>query len=405
LLAALGHPEQALAPVIHVAGTNGKGSVVAGLRAILEAAGRRVHVYTSPHLVRFNERIRLNGRLIDDAVLAALLEECERVNRGMPITFFEITTAAAMLAFARAPADVVVLETGLGGRLDATNVVARPAAVAITPVSLDHQSYLGDSIEAIAAEKAGILKAGVPAVIGPQAPAALAVMRARALSLGAPLWVFGEQWSVRPQAGGFDYGSIRGRMWLPAPALPGRHQIDNAGTALAVIEQLDQWRVPAASLRAAMAAITWPARLQKLARGPLAALLPPDWELWVDGGHNGDAGRALAAWAAGLAGERPLHLVMGMLNSKQPEEFLTPLSGHIAAARMVAIPGEANALDPGLLAQAARALGIRAAAAVDVPSALAELASGGGGPARVLVAGSLYLAGHVLSPDGAPLES
>ena len=381
--------------------------MIAGLRAILEAAGRRVHVYTSPHLVRFNERIRLSGRLIDDAMLAALLEECERANHDQPITFFEITTAAAFLAFARVPADTVLLETGLGGRLDATNLVARPAAVAITPVSLDHQAYLGDSIGAIAAEKAGILKAGVPAVIGPQAPAALAAIRDRALGLGAPLWVFGEQWSVRPQAGGFEYGSIRGRLWLPEPALPGRHQIDNAGTAVAVIEQLEQWGVPAAALRAGMAAIAWPARLQKLDKGPLLALLPPGWELWVDGGHNGDAGRALAAWASDRAKERPLHLLMGMLNSKQPKDFLAPLAAHIGAARMVAIAGEANALDSVLLAQAARELGIAAAPAADVQSALADLgaSAGAGGPARVLVAGSLYLAGQVLSPDGAPLES
>ncbi|WP_207461408.1 folylpolyglutamate synthase/dihydrofolate synthase family protein [Azospirillum sp. SYSU D00513] len=404
LLAALDHPERRLPPVVHVAGTNGKGSTVAFLRAMLEAAGLRVHVYTSPHLVRFHERIRLAGRLIDDDRLAALLEECEIANGGAPITFFEVTTAAAFLAFAREPADVVLLETGLGGRLDATNVVERPAVTAITRISYDHRQFLGDTLAAIAGEKAGILKPGVPAVIAPQpAEEAWRTLAARAEAVGAPL----VQWGVEPRGDGFVYESGRRRLELPMPGLLGAHQIGNAGVALAVLDQLP-FAVGEEAVRRGLAGVEWPARLQRLTRGPLAEGLPVGWELWLDGGHNDSAGEALAvqaaAWEAAEPG-RPLLLVYGMLASKEPREFLAPLAPHVQAMRTVAIPGEDASLPAEGTAAAARACGIPdTETAESVAAALAGLverhAAAGRAPARVLICGSLYLAGTVLAENG-----
>ncbi|CAO3376871.1 bifunctional folylpolyglutamate synthase/dihydrofolate synthase [Azospirillum argentinense] len=400
LLAALGHPERRLPPVVHVAGTNGKGSTLAFLRAMLEAAGLRVHVYTSPHLVRFHERIRLAGTLIDDDRLAALLEECEVANGGGPITFFEVTTVAALLAFAREPADVVLLETGLGGRLDATNVVDRPAVTAITRISYDHRQFLGDTLEAIAGEKAGIFKPGVPAVIFPQpAEEAARTLAIRAETVGAPV----PRWSVTPTEGGFRFESDRRRIDLPQPGLAGAHQIVNAGVALACLDHLPVV-VDDAAVRRGLAAVEWPARLQRLTRGPLAESLPAGWELWLDGGHNDSAGEVLAIQAARWAAEepgRPLLLVYGMLASKEPREFLGPLAPFVTAARTVAIPGEEASLTAEDTAAATRACGIAdSAAAADVGSALEDLAGRVDGPARVLICGSLYLAGTVLAENG-----
>ncbi|WP_448203555.1 bifunctional folylpolyglutamate synthase/dihydrofolate synthase [Azospirillum sp. sgz302134] len=400
LLAALGHPERRLPPVVHVAGTNGKGSTVAFLRAMLEAAGYRVHVYTSPHLVRFHERIRLAGRLIDDDRLAALLEECEAANAGDPITFFEVTTVAAFLAFAREPADVVLLETGLGGRLDATNVVDRPAVTAITRVSCDHRQFLGDTLEAIAGEKAGIFKPGVPAVIAPQpAEEAARTLAARAAAVGAP--VYG--WRAVPTETGFRFESAKRRIDLPPPGLAGAHQIGNAGVALACLDYLPL-TVGDEAVRRGIAAVEWPARLQRLTRGPLAESLPPDWELWLDGGHNDSAGEVLAVQAQAWAAEtpaRPLLMVYGMLSSKEPEEFLGPLAPHVMAARTVGIPGEEASLSAEDTAAATRACGIAdTAPAAGVAEALAALTSRVSGPARVLICGSLYLAGTVLAENG-----
>jgi len=395
LLAALGNPQDKLPPVVHVAGTNGKGSTLAFLRAFLEAAGYRAHVYTSPHLVRFNERIRLAGRLIEEDALLALLDEVERINAGAPVTFFEITTALAFLAFARVPADIVLLETGLGGRLDATNVIARPAVTAITPISLDHQHFLGDTIAAIAFEKAGILKPGVPAVLAPQLPEAAAVLESRAGEAGAPLFRFGMEWSVRPEGTGLAY---RGRrtVTLPPPGLAGAHQYDNAGTALACLDCLPGFAVPDAALARGMAAVEWPARLQRLARGPLVRSLPAGAELWLDGAHNAAGGaalaRAVAAWR-----DRPLGLVWGMLATHDTHAFLEPLAPHVARLRAVAIPGEANARPAEELAATARALGIDAAPAASVGAAVAEAVVPGG---RGLICGSLYLAGRVLAENG-----
>ncbi len=399
LLARLGHPERRLAPVVHVAGTNGKGSVLAYLRAMLEADGRRVQVYTSPHLARFHERIRLADGLIPEPELTALLEECERVNGGAPITFFEITTAAAFLAFSREAADVVLLEVGLGGRLDATNVVERPLATAITPVSFDHMQYLGDTLEAIAGEKAGILKPGVPAVVAPQPPAALAAIERRAAEVGAPLSLLQRGWRWQRSAEGFTLEGPEGRSDWPRQSLRGAHQIDNAATALVLADRLGGLAPSGAAKRRGLVEAVWPARLQRLTRGPLAEALPDGWELWLDGGHNAAAGEALAA-ALAEWGDRPLHLVYGMLNTKAAEGFLRPLAPHAADLRGVAIPGEPATLSAEEATVHARACGIAAEPADSVAEALAAIRAAGGPPARILICGSLYLAGHVLRENG-----
>jgi dihydrofolate synthase/folylpolyglutamate synthase len=399
LLGALGDPQDALPPAIHVAGTNGKGSTIAFLRAMLEAAGYRVHVYTQPHLIRFNERIRLAGRLIEDEMLIALLEECERVNAGAAITHFEITTAAAFLAFARVPADVVLLETGLGGRFDATNVVARPAVTVITSVSLDHQHFLGDTVAAIAGEKAGIFKASRPAVLAPQSAEAQPVLEARATVLGAPLFRSGAEWRAAPHAGGLRY---EGRRWpelaLPPPGLLGRHQYDNAGAALAALDRLERFALPQAALAQGLRRVDWPARLQRLSRGPLAERLPPGWELWLDGAHNQGGGAVLAAVAAGWR-EKPLHLLFGMRRNHDPRALLLPLAPFVASLMAVAIPGEAHALTAEEVAEAASAVGIPAVVQSSLGAAV-EGATATGGPGRILICGSLYLAGRVLQENG-----
>jgi dihydrofolate synthase/folylpolyglutamate synthase len=417
LLAALDNPHENLPPVIHVAGTNGKGSVVATLRACLEAAGQRVHVYTSPHLVRFNERIRLAGQLIEEDALLAVLEECERANEGQPITFFEITTAAAFLAFARLPADFVLLETGLGGRLDTTNVVRRPAVTAITPVSLDHQAFLGGTVAAIAGEKAGILKPGVPAVIGPQPGDAAAIIEARATAIGAPLHRWRQEWrcdpslfdNPPPQAGeggvgagapGMHYEGARWNLDLPLPSLAGAHQIANAGTAIACLEQLPGLSLPASAIPQGLRHIDWPARLQRLTRGPLLGILPPGWELWLDGGHNPAAGEVLAETASAWR-EPPLHLIVGMLNTKDSSGFLGPLARHACSLHAVTIPGEENPHPAAQIVAAARSVGLAALEAGSVEAALRDIIGWRGqGPGRVLICGSLHLAGVVLAENG-----
>jgi dihydrofolate synthase / folylpolyglutamate synthase len=392
LLAALGDPQAKLPPVIHAAGTNGKGSTLAFLRAMLEAAGYRVHVYTSPHLVRFHERIRLAGRLVDEDHLLALLDECERANGGAPVTFFEITTALAFLAFARVPADIVLLETGLGGRFDATNVIAHPAVTVITPVSLDHQHFLGDTVAKIAFEKAGILKPRAPAVLAPQPDDAQAVLEARAREVAAPLFRFGAEWSVAPDSAGRLAYRGRRSLSLPPPGLKGRHQYDNAGAALAVLDCLPGFAVDDAALARGMANVEWPARLQRLTRGPLVAALPPDCELWLDGAHNAAGGAALGEIAASWR-DRPLRLVFGMLSTHDAGAFLASLAGKVEALACLSIPGEANASPPEMLAAAARAAGIPATPCAGIGEAVAAAARPG---ARVLIYGSLYLAGRVL---------
>ncbi|MCB2109434.1 MAG: bifunctional folylpolyglutamate synthase/dihydrofolate synthase [Defluviimonas sp.] len=394
LLDALGHPEHALPPVIHVAGTNGKGSTQAMIRAGLEARGESVHAYTSPHLARFHERIRLAGELISEAYLAEVLDECERANGGIPITYFEITTCAALLAFARTPADWTLLEVGLGGRLDATNVVDRPRLTIITPVSIDHQQYLGETLAEIAGEKAGILKRGVPCVVGPQAPEGLAVIEDRAARLGAPLLAHGQHWHVFEERGRLIFQDENGLLDLPLPNLPGPHQIDNAGAALAAMRHLG---ADEAACEAAVTGADWPARMQRLTRGPLVEAAGTS-ELWLDGGHNPAGGAAVAATLARMP-DKPTHLVLGMLNTKDIAGYLRPVAAEAASLTAVSIPGEANTLSAGETQAAAARAGIRADTATSLHDAVARIAAGDPG-ARILICGSLYLAGHVLRENG-----
>lgn len=404
LLAALGNPERSLPPVIHVAGTNGKGSVVAYLRAMLEADGRKVHAYTSPHLVRFHERIRLAGASgfsapVPERELAALLDECERANEGEAITFFEITTAAAFLAFARTPADALLLEVGLGGRLDATNVIEAPAVTVITPVSYDHQSYLGDTLPLIAGEKAGILKQGAPAVIGPQTDEALEVIETRAERLAAPLIRFGQEFSAFEEQGRMVFQDGTGLLDLPLPALRGRHQIANAATAIAAVRALASIPAPVVetSIAAGLERVEWPARMQRLGTGPLAALVP-DAELWLDGGHNPAAARVLAETLADLEDRtpRPLMLIVGMLNSKDAGGFFDAFPGLVSRVIAVTIPGQENARPAEDVAAMAAASGLSAGTAPSIEAALEQAGQVAPAP-RVLICGSLYLAGEVLA--------
>ncbi|MDF1587257.1 bifunctional folylpolyglutamate synthase/dihydrofolate synthase [Marinimicrococcus flavescens] len=400
LLARLGNPEQRLPPVVHIAGTNGKGSTLAMLDAMLTAAGLRVHRYISPHLVRFNERILLGGAPIEEERLAAVLDECERANGGEPITFFEITTAAAFLAFARDPADCVLLETGLGGRLDATNLVDRPLLTLISPVSMDHEAFLGDSLAAIAAEKAGILKAGVPAVIGPQQPEARRVIEERAASLGAPLFLHGRDWEAVMEGGRLVVRDGDERLELPAPALPGVHQIENAGLATVAARRLGDLSPSPDAIARGLVHARWAGRLQRLTTGPLVGLLPPGSELRLDGGHNPAAGTVLAQSLPAIAAGRPLHLVVGMLNTKDIGNFLAPLAGLAASLQTVAVPGEPASRDPAEAAGEAASLGVPASPAPSVQAALERIAREHPGPSLVLICGSLYLAGHVLRENG-----
>ncbi|PTE16379.1 bifunctional folylpolyglutamate synthase/dihydrofolate synthase [Pseudogemmobacter blasticus] len=394
LLAALDHPERRLPPVIHIAGTNGKGSTQAMIRAGLEAGGDRVHAYTSPHLARFHERIRLAGELISEPSLTALLDECAAANGGEGITFFEITTCAAFLAFARTPAEWTLLEVGLGGRLDATNVVDKPALTIITPVSIDHQQYLGETLPEIAGEKAGILKRGVPCVVGPQTPEGLAVIEARAARLGVPLFAYGQHWQAWEERGRLIYQDENGLLDLPLPNLPGPHQIQNAGAAVAALRLLGRDET---ACEAAVSRAVWPARMQRLRRGPLVDLAP-QVELWLDGGHNPAGGVAVAATLARMPA-RPTWLICGMLNTKDVRGYMRPLSPHVTRLYAVSIPGEANTLPADTTRDAARDAGMAAEAAPSVAAALAAIAAEQP-DARVLICGSLYLAGQVLKENG-----
>ena len=403
LLAALGHPEQQLPPVVHVAGTNGKGSLIAFLRAIAEAQGARVHVYTSPHLVNFHERIVLagadGGAPIKEPMLVECLAQAEAANSGELVTLFEITTAAAFLAFASTPADLLLLETGLGGRLDATNVVAKPLATAITPISIDHVSFLGDTIAAIAGEKAGILKPGVPCIVARQELAALAVIEARAAALGAPLHEAGRDFDVFEQHGRLVFQTASALLDLPLPRLNGRHQIDNAGAAIAVASLVfgDALTMPA--LERGMTQAQWPARLERLVPGALYDYVGEGTELWLDGGHNAAGGKVIAQALAEFD-ERvpvPMHLIWGMMETKDAHAFIAPFKGLVERVYTVPIREEENAFTAEDLAAIAAAEGFEVVAASSVPNALMRSrAALGGRPARVLICGSLYLAGHVL---------
>ncbi|MHA1564432.1 MAG: bifunctional folylpolyglutamate synthase/dihydrofolate synthase [Alphaproteobacteria bacterium] len=406
LLARLGQPQTKLPPVVHIAGTNGKGSVGAFHRAIFAAAGLRVHSYVSPHLVRFNERILLAGQEVSDRALAAVLAQAEAANDGAQITFFEITTCAAMLAYAEIPADVLVLETGLGGRLDTTNVVAKPALSAITPISLDHQEFLGHDLASIAAEKAGILKAGVVGVIGLQPREVQAVLAKRAEEIGARLFRRGIEWDITRTKQGFRYAGERWRMELPEPSLPGRHQIDNAGLAVACMERLPGLTIPHKALAKGLTETYWPGRLQRLKTGPLVAGLPPGTELWLDGGHNASAGAALADMAAAWQAQdgKPLKLIVGMQANRDPTAMLAPLAGAagggVAELCAVQQPPQDNMHEAATIAAAADGLGIRSGTADSLAQAVDALAGADQPAARLLVCGSLYLVGWLLRDHG-----
>jgi len=409
LLVALGNPHERLPPVVHVAGTNGKGSTVAYLRAMLEAAGLRVHAYTSPFLVRINECFRLGradgGRLVGDDELLAALEHCERTNAGAPLTFFEAKTAAAFGLFAQNPADVLLLEVGLGGRLDSTNVIEAPLASVITSISMDHTEFLGDSLAAIAGEKAAIIKSNVPVISAEQPREAMVVIEREARRTRAPLFAAGEGWHVSVERGRLVYQDDRGLMDLAAPKLFGRHQFDNAGLAIATLRAIGSLRIPSAAFETGIVNAEWPARMQRLTCGPLLECGPRGSEIWLDGGHNADGGRVVAAALGDLEERvsRPLVVIAGMMANKDAGAFLANFAGLTRHIMAVAIPGEANAMPPERLADAARSLGMRVGISDSVEAALRTLAGLAYEiPPRILITGSLYLAGHVLALNGTP---
>jgi len=393
LLGALDNPQEKLPPVIHVAGTNGKGSTQSMIRAGLEGMGKAVHAYTSPHLARFHERIRLAGSLISEDHLTDILDECYRANGGEDITYFEITTVAGLLAFSRTPADYTLLEVGLGGRLDATNVIT-PELSIITPVSIDHEQFLGNTIAKIAAEKAGIIKRGVPVVVGPQHEDALEVIEATAARLGAPVLAYGQHWHVQEERGRLVFQDENGLLDLPLPALLGAHQIQNAGAALAALRHLG---ADEAACEAAMTNAEWPARMQRLKTGPLVEAAG-DAELWLDGGHNAAAGIALADVLADLP-KRPTHLICGMLNTKDVKGYMAPLAAQAASLTAISIPDEINTLSAEETEAAAKSVGLEATTAANTLAALQAILAKDP-TARVLICGSLYLAGHILRENG-----
>ncbi|MCX5513689.1 bifunctional folylpolyglutamate synthase/dihydrofolate synthase [Kaistia algarum] len=409
LLEKLGHPEERLGTVFHIAGTNGKGSVTAFLRAMLEASGRTVHVYTSPHLVRFHERIRLGqpggGRFVSEEELVATLLELERVNDGAPITHFEITTAAALKLFADHPADVTLLEVGLGGRFDATNVIRLPEVSVITSISLDHERFFGDRLEDIAGEKAGIIKRGRPVVTSPQVAPVLGVIEAKAARLGAPLFVGNQDWIAHSERGRLVFQDEDGLLDLPPPRLPGRHQFVNAGAAIAALRR-SSLAIPTAAIETGLTSVEWPARMQRLASGKLVDLAPAGAEIWLDGGHNPGAGAVISEAMADLEERvpRPLYMIVGMLQTKDPVGFFRPFAGLASHVFTVPIESSDAGRDPVELVGAAMAAGLEAEAVANVAAAfekLRRLLPPGTVP-RILICGSLYLAGTVLEANGTP---
>jgi dihydrofolate synthase/folylpolyglutamate synthase len=410
LLSALGNPQLKLPPVIHVAGTNGKGSACAFARAMLEAQGLKVHVHISPHLVRFHERIRIAGKLISEEALVSLLEEVEQVNVGRAITFFEITAAAMFLAFSRYPADATVLEVGLGGTYDATNVVPNPMMTVIQPVGLDHREFLGDDLAGIAREKAGIIKTGAPLVVGPQSEIAGQVILKQADRMGVPVFAFGQDFASRQEHGRMVYEDEMGLLDLPLPKLVGRHQIENAGVAIAALRHAGRGKMlgwgQEAAVERGLSTVEWPARLQRLHKGPLVEHAPKGAEIWLDGGHNPHGAEAVSRAMADMEehGERPLYLICGMLANKDALRFLRAFDGLARHVVTVAIPGEANSLGAGALYDIARRVGIDSAPAEDLEDAMLQVTAWArldapGPPPRILICGSLYLAGKVLSEN------
>src|SRR4051794_8850795 len=409
LLERLDHPERKLPPVIHIAGTNGKGSTIAYLRGILETSGLRVHVFTSPYLVRINECFRVGraggGLLAGDDELRAALERCERANAGAPITIFEIETAAAFCLFAQQEADVVLLEVGLGGRLDATNVIDTPLASVIAPVSMDHTEFPGDTLAQIAGEKAAIIKDKVPVICAEQALEAMAVIARQARRLHAPLHAAGQQWHVNIERGRLVYQDDRGLMDLAAPKLFGRHQFDNAGLAIATLRVLDPFRIGIADFEAGIVNAEWPARMQRLTSGALVDLTPAGCEIWLDGGHNAEGGRVTATALGDLEERvpRPLVVIAGMMANKDAPAFLANFAGLTRHVIAVQIPGRDKAMPPDRLSAAARALGMPVETSSSGETALQSLSLlAYDVPPRILITGSLYLAGAVLAANGTP---
>ncbi len=396
-LGVLGSPQRRLPPVVHVAGTNGKGSLVAYLHAIFEAAGKRVHRYTSPHLVHFKERIVLAGKEIEDEYLATILKHVAPMLASTPVTFFEATTAVAFLAFAEKKADILLLETGMGGRLDATNVIPKPALTAITPIALDHCQYLGDTVAAIAGEKAGIIKKGVACVVGRQDAVASVVIDAKAGEMGAPLYRMNHEWQCRRQEKSAVYQSPA-RTLTYTPSLLGNHQYDNAATAIACIDQLPQFNVSDAQILQGIASAQWPARLQKLISGKYASMLRGGMELWLDGGHNPQGGEILAAWLKEQTGKE-IHLICGMVGRKDVGGYLSAVAPYVASLAAVAIPDETTSLSAAEMLSAAQNAGISATAAPSIENALQTIIQRAKTPALICICGSLYLAGKVLATN------
>ncbi len=404
-LADLGNPHLSLPPVIHVAGTNGKGSTIAALRAILETHGKTCHVATSPHLVHINERIILAGSEIEDEALADLIEECLASNKGQDITFFEMMVCITFLAFSRVPADFCLLETGLGGRLDATNVIPKPAATIITTISMDHQDFLGHTLKDIAAEKAGIMKPGVPCIIGWQTDEAKAAdiedsFLSKSLSTDAPLHRYGAEWSVAPDTDHFRFRDTAVHYDLPYPSLVGTHQIYNTGAAIEALRVIPDFELDAQKLSTAMGQIHWPARLQKLAHGAFNGILKDGWELWLDGGHNDSAGTVLAQQIDRWNAEKhakPVHVILGMLTRKNPVDFIKPYVSKIASVTCIPVPSEESGFQPPDLAKVIEPLSdAPVMQAESVQHAIKSLQKSYDKNGRILVTGSLYLAGHVL---------
>ena len=387
----LGRPQDRLPPVLHVAGTNGKGSTIAFLRAALEASGNKVHAFTSPHLVRFNERIRVAGRLVDDETLSGLLTEVLDAGAGIEPSFFEVATAAAILAFARTAADACILEVGLGGRLDATNVIERPLVTGIANLALDHQQFLGSGLIGIAAEKAAIAKPGVP-LVTQLYPAPVASRIGEVARERGAVWLpRGGVWDAIASGGKLHYRDERGTLDLPLPRLPGRHQAMNAALAIAMMRHQDSLNVASPALSAALGWADWPARLQRLAGGPLVG----DREVWLDGGHNPSAARQIASFAKHqFTDGKPLHMIFASLTSKDPVGMLEPFKGQVQLVHTVPIPGH-SCFSPDDLAEVAGDLGIPAETHDDFRQALASVPA----DARVLIFGSLYLAGEVLAAN------
>jgi dihydrofolate synthase/folylpolyglutamate synthase len=409
VLAQLDHPERKVPPVIHIAGTNGKGSTVAYLRAMLEAAGLRVHAYTSPYLVRINECFRLGraggGVLVGDAELTAALEHCEQINAGAPLTFFEAKTAAAFYLFAQHPADVLLLEVGLGGRLDSTNVIDAPLASVIASIGMDHTEFLGNTLAAIASEKAAIIKRNVPVISTEQSSEVMTVIEQQAKRMRAPLFAAGEGWHVNVERGRLVYQDDRGLMDLAAPKLFGRHQFDNAGLAIATLRAIGSIKIPSAAFEAGIVNAEWPARMQRISSGTLIGFGPPGSEIWLDGGHNVDGGRVVAAALGDLEERvsRPLVVIAGMMANKDAGGFLANFAGLTRHIIAVPIPDQSAAMPPERLADAARLLGMRVEISDGVEAALRTLAGLAYEiPPRILITGSLYLAGHVLALNGTP---